>query len=320
MDLAALEIFRAVVEEGGITRAAERLHRVQSNVTTRIRQLEASLGVPLFLREGKRMVLTPAGQNLHGYACRLLELADEARHAVHPSKPHGRLRIASMESTAASRLPAILAGYHQAWPDVQLELVTVSTEQAMLALTRFEADCAFVAEPVLDTALASRAAFREELVIIASARHPPIRSAADLLTPTLLAFEHGCNYRQRLETWYLKDRDTPRRTLELGSYHALIACAAAGIGVAIMPRSVLALYRNPPDISVHPLGDAGRVPTLVVWHPSMASAALMALIDALDTPAADDNAGGDEARPERTAAPHADVAAIAATTAAVAAA
>jgi len=78
MDLAELRIFRAVVHEGGVTRAAERLHRVQSNVTTRIRQLEEKVGTPLFIREGKRLHLTPSGQLLLGFADRLLALADEA--------------------------------------------------------------------------------------------------------------------------------------------------------------------------------------------------------------------------------------------------
>ena len=64
MDLAALEIFRAVAAEGSVTRAAERLGRVQSNVTTRVQQLEEQLGAPLFLREGRRMLLTPAGESL----------------------------------------------------------------------------------------------------------------------------------------------------------------------------------------------------------------------------------------------------------------
>lgn len=146
MDLASLEIFRTVVREGGVTRAAAQLHRVQSNVTTRIRQLEASLGVPLFVREGKRMVLTPAGQTLLTYADDLLRLAAEARQAVQPREPHGRLRIASMESTAASRLPTLLASLHQRWPRVQLELVTMTTRQSVQALSRFEVDCAFIAE------------------------------------------------------------------------------------------------------------------------------------------------------------------------------
>ncbi|WER45052.1 LysR substrate-binding domain-containing protein [Cupriavidus sp. WKF15] len=286
MDLAALEIFRTVVEAGGVTRAAERLHRVQSNVTTRIRQLEESLGVELFLRDGKRMVLTPAGQTLFDYACRMLRLAEEARHAVLPSRPHGRLRIASMESTAASRLPAMLAAYHQAWPDVQLELVTLATRQALEALERFEADCAFVAEPLGNPALASRPAFEEELVVIARAGHRPIRSAADLETSTLLGFEPGCNYRARLEAWHAAGGAAPPRVLELNSYHTIVACAAAGIGAAIVPRSVLGLYRDLPAISVHGLGEAGRVRTLLAWHPAMASAALDALVQALPAPGA----------------------------------
>src|SRR4030081_282738 len=89
MDLSDLLIFSAVVREGGVTRAAERLHRVQSNVTTRIRQLEEDLSVALFIREGKRLHLAPAGQVLLDYAERLLALADEARGAVQDARPRG---------------------------------------------------------------------------------------------------------------------------------------------------------------------------------------------------------------------------------------
>jgi len=281
MDLAALEIFRTVVEAGGITRAATRLHRVQSNVTTRIRQLEQSLGVELFVRDGRRMVLTPAGQTLFDYARRILQLSDEARQAVQPAHPHGRLRIASMESTAASRLPTVLARYHQAWPEVELELVTLPTRQALEALRRFEVDCAFVAEPLDDAELVKRPGFTEELVVIASAQHPPIHTPADLERPTLLAFEAGCNYRARFEDWYNRCGHPAGRVIQLGSYHAIVTCAAAGIGVAIMPRSVLALYRNLPQISIHPLGEEGRVTTVLAWHRAMGSAALTALADML---------------------------------------
>ena len=89
MDFADLRIFNTVVRAGGITRAAEKLHRVQSNVTTRIRQLEQDLGVPLFIREGKRLHLTPAGHLLIDYADRLLALAEDARNAVQDPRPRG---------------------------------------------------------------------------------------------------------------------------------------------------------------------------------------------------------------------------------------
>src|SRR3954453_171697 len=82
MDLSDLHIFRSVVQAGGVTRAAERLNRVQSNITTRVRQLEAELGVELFMRAGKRLHLTPSGQVLLDYAERLLDLAAEAREAL----------------------------------------------------------------------------------------------------------------------------------------------------------------------------------------------------------------------------------------------
>jgi DNA-binding transcriptional LysR family regulator len=288
MDLASLEIFRMVVREGGVTRAAQQLNRVQSNVTTRIRQLEASLGVQLFVRENKRMVLTPAGQTLLTYADDILRLATEARQAVQPREPHGRLRIASMESTAASRLPTLLATLHQRWPRVQLELVTMTTRQSIQALSNFEVDCAFIAETAslanTRAAMTTLPAFAEELVLIAHRAHPPIRRAGDVQSPALLGFEPGCAYRQLIEDWFAADGVVPSRVLELGSYHAIIACAAAGIGVALVPRSVLELYTNAPEISVHELGKPGRVDTVLAWHRDMAGPALQALLQVLREP------------------------------------
>ena len=111
MDLADLHIFRSVVQAGGVTRAAERLNRVQSNVTTRVRQLEAELGVDLFIRNGKRLHLSPAGQLLLDYADRLLDLAQEAREALHDEAPRGLLRLGAMESTASVRLPVPMNEY-----------------------------------------------------------------------------------------------------------------------------------------------------------------------------------------------------------------
>ncbi len=122
MDLSDLRIFTTVVREGGVTRAAEKLNRVQSNVTTRIRQLEEDLGVALFIREGKRLHLAPAGQALLGYADRLLALADEARASVRDPRPRGLFRLGSMESTAAVKLPKALNEYHRLYPEVTLEL------------------------------------------------------------------------------------------------------------------------------------------------------------------------------------------------------
>src|SRR5262245_15391238 len=195
MDLADLRIFRSVVNEGGITRAAEKLHRVQSNVTTRVRQLESDLGVDLFIREGKRLHVSPAGKLLLGYADRLLSLAQEAREAVQDVKPRGVLRLGAMESTAAVRLPAPLNAYHQRYPDVAIELRTDSTQDLPAGVLNGELDAALLAEPVADEPFDKTVIYDEELVIVTASRHGPIRSPRDARPSTVLAFEQGCPYR-----------------------------------------------------------------------------------------------------------------------------
>ena len=111
MDLVALQIFKTVAEAGGITKAAARLHRVQSNITTRVKQLEARLGTRLFHRQKRRLVLSAEGRTLLDYAERLLRLSSEAEAALRNGAPRGVLRIGSLESTAATRLPPVLSRY-----------------------------------------------------------------------------------------------------------------------------------------------------------------------------------------------------------------
>ncbi len=289
MDLSALTIFQAVVRENGVTRAAAKLNRVQSNVTTRIRQLEEDLGAPLFIRDGRRLVLSPAGATLLPYAERLLALADEARHAVAENRPRGRLRLGTMESTAASRLPVALAKYHQCWPDVSLELVTGVTQSLIERVRNFDIDAALIARPVHadtlpDTQFSSVPVFREELVLITPRGHAPVTSAHDVIGKTLIAFEQGCGYRSYAWRWYAAVGLQPGRVLELRSYHAIVACVAAGAGVAVAPRSVLELTRLGDEIAWHSLGDLGAIDTLLVWRNGHFSAALNALRELLANP------------------------------------
>src|ERR1700730_956422 len=171
MDLSDLRIFSTVVREGSVTRAAERLHRVQSNVTTRVRQLEEDLSVTLFIREGKRLHLAPAGQVLLAYADRLLALAGEARGAVQDARPRGTFRLGAMESTAAVRLPRLLSEYHRRHPGVTLELRIGNPQVLAGAILAGELDAALVAEPIADAPFEKVFAFEEELVIIRPIDH-----------------------------------------------------------------------------------------------------------------------------------------------------
>lgn len=118
MDLTQLEMFNAVASTGSITRAAQRVHRVPSNLTTRIRQLEADLGVELFIRENQRLRLSPAGHSFLRYSQQILATVDEARMVVAGDEPQGLFSLGSLESTAAVRIPSTLAHFNQRYPKI----------------------------------------------------------------------------------------------------------------------------------------------------------------------------------------------------------
>ncbi len=280
MDFASLLVFKTVVDEGGITQAARKLHRVQSNVTTRIQQLEASLGAQLFVRDKRRLHLSPAGELFLGYANELLRLSEQARTAVSGDSPQGTLRIGSLESTVASRLPALLSRYHERYPRVSIELSTGTNDSLIEAVATRKLEAAFVAECKPGSALEVLPAFKEQLTVISASSHAPIRRPRDVRGDTVIAFPTGCAYRRRLQGWLATESIVPERTLELASYHAIVSCVAAGTGVAFVPRSVLDTFRGIAQIAAYDLpAAAAKVTTPLVWRKGESSLALNALRD-----------------------------------------
>jgi len=278
MDLVELRIFKAVAEQGGITRAAAALHRVQSNVTTRVKQLERRLGTRLFHRQGRQLVLSAEGKVLLAYADRLLRLSSEAQAALKGSAPHGLLRIGALESTAATRLPPVLARYHRAYPAVRLELATGTSGALVDKVLREDIEAAFVAEPFAAQGLETQHAFSEELVLITPKDHARVSSPKDLGQRTILAFATGCSYRRRLEAWLGRSSVVAERVMEYGSYHAIVACTAAGSGVAIVPRSVLRASGMEAQLAVHALpAKVAQARTMLVWRRGHRSSLLDAL-------------------------------------------
>jgi DNA-binding transcriptional LysR family regulator len=278
LDLDALHIFRTVAEQGGITRAAAKLNRVQSNVTTRVKQLEERLGTQLFLRERRKLTLSPEGRLLLAYADELLRLSSEAQAAVKSGTPRGTFRIGTLESTAAARLPPILSRYHLEYPEVQIELVTGTSGALVARLHAFEIEAAFVAEPFTPAGLEFAHAFDEELVVIAPRSSKPVRSPRDIGARTVIAFAAGCSYRRRLEEWLGHDSVVPSQVMEFGSYHAIIACVCAGTGIAIVPRSVLKVANAEKQLTVSPLpARTAKARTVLAWRAGHNSIALQAL-------------------------------------------
>ena len=175
MDAADLRIFEAVARLGSMSRAARELNTVQSNVTTRIRLLEAELQVTLFERHSRGIALTPAGQRLLGHAGRVRQALEDARRAVlDDGTPRGTLTIGALETTAAFRLSPALATYAAAHPDVDLVLRTGTTEELIREVLERRLEGAFACGPVEHAELEQETLFREKLVVLTAP--PPRRS------------------------------------------------------------------------------------------------------------------------------------------------
>ena len=278
MDLGDLRIFVAVVEEGGILGASRKLHRVPSNVTTRIKQLEESTSSQLFYLHKQRLHLSPSGELLLSFALRLLRLANEATSALAGSVPSGVLRLGALESTTASRLPDVLAEYHKDFPEVRVELMTGTNDALIAAVLERRVDAAFVAERPSGGELTSLPLFTERLTLISSSSHPRVRKPQDVALDSVIAFPNGCAYRRRLYRWLGDTSGVRTRTLDLASYHAMVACVGAGAGIALVPESVLETIPLA-KVQRHPLPrEHSHVVTPLVWRINEQSPALGALV------------------------------------------
>lgn len=271
MELVDLKVFCAVAQCGGINAAARSLRRVPSNVTARVQRLESDLGAQLFSRQARALCLTVAGREFLPKARDLLRLAEQCRESLHLTEPGGTLRIGAMESAAAVHLPALLARYHRTFPQVKLELSTGSSGalQEQLGANRVEA--IFAVEGRTSRSLATAPAFTDTLVLISAAGRATVRGPGDLAGETVLAFVAGCVFRARLETWLGRRAEGVLRVVEMTSYHAMLGCVAAGMGVALVPRSVVELCSAPEALKVHPIpARLARVQTSLMWNPTPA--------------------------------------------------
>jgi len=266
MEYADLRIFEAVARHGSMNRAAVELNTVQSNVTTRIRILEQQLGAQLFHRGRHGAVLTAAGQRLLPYVAKMGALMKEAQEATRDDgEPRGRLRIGSLETTAALRLPHVLTAFMQAYPAVDLAVTTGTSCELVADVLEHRLDAAFVTGPVDHADLSEEAIYREELMLVTA---PSLRHLSDLGRERefkIVVFRHGCSYRQRLENVLARRGIQTAKPLEFGSLDAIIGCVTAGVGVTLLPKAVIApAWRNGAVVAHELPPDEARVTTVVV--------------------------------------------------------
>ena len=204
MDIQELKYFCAVASEGSLSKAAQKLHYAQSNLSTKIMQLEQELGCPLFYRNNHGVILTPKGELLLKYAVNLINLAEETLIAVKDdTTAQGMIKIGSMESTAAAYLSEFLVGFREKNPQITVQVETGTTEKILQEVLEHRVNGGFVAGPVRHPELFTKQVRTEKLCLIASRSLAADGSIQSMLSCPLLVFPQGCSYRRILECWML---------------------------------------------------------------------------------------------------------------------
>lgn len=246
MNLEDLRVFIEVAKEGNITKTADNLNFVQSNVTAKIKRLEQNYETKLFYRHKHGVNLTSTGIILLSYAEQVLHLMNDAEKVLkNSSVPNGSLSIGSMETTAATRLPDILSVYHDQYPQVDLSLQTGATEDLIKSALNRKVEGAFVAGEVNNPELESMDVFQEELVLVSKVNALSSADYEQLKDETIIVFKSGCFYRDTFDKWLGSMGVRPTKIMELNTLDGVIGCVKAGLGISLLPKSVAdSLYQN----------------------------------------------------------------------------
>jgi DNA-binding transcriptional LysR family regulator len=273
MEVRQLQTFCVLAEELNFTRTAERVFTVQSNVTSQIKALEGELGVPLFDRLAKKVVLTEAGRRFRPYAEKALAAMDQGYRAVKfGTEPAGPLNIGAPESVLTYRLPEVLKLFRKRYPKVELVFRPDSDMKLADELECGKLDLAISMSDSIDGEHLSSITMRsEDIYLFATADHPLANAKKvfpkDLVDQTLLLTESGCGYRKKLDMQLAAANVRPQHVTEFSSVEAIKQCVQAGMGIGLLPEIVIACELKKRQFMVmnwH--GPKMSIATHIVWH------------------------------------------------------
>ncbi|MDQ0171017.1 LysR family transcriptional regulator [Paenibacillus tundrae] len=281
MESGDLRIFQVVAQQGNLTKAAERLGYVQSNVTARIKYLEAEVGTLLFIRHNRGMTLSPAGELLLTYADKIIGLLNEAEKALCATdEPAGPLRIGSTQTAAAVRLPELFASYYTLYPSVSLSLSTGNSQYLIDQVLGYELEGAFIGCSCDHPDLSAVPIYDEELFIVSSGIRPENQ---ELVEKPVLVYSMGCSYRQILEDWLRSNGVNRPVIMEFGTLEAIISGVTSGMGISLLPEIVIRQHLQQGLLRKHslPLGMNHMMTYFITRKDAFVSSALRAFMDLL---------------------------------------
>ncbi len=279
MDIEDLRTLCIVVKEGSVTRAAQKLCRVPSAVSSRLRTLETEFGTVLFLRQNRRMIPTAEGLTLAQEASRLVDEADQLAARFRRQAPGGLLRIGTLDSIAGARLPGPLAELLSRWPALAPSVTVGVSQDLVTNLRKRMLDAALLVDAPSSEEFCRRPVYEETLCLAMPASQSPVVRPQELKKHCVIAYPAGCSYRDRLLQWFAQSGSAPERLIEVSSYSAILASVAAGMGVAAVPKNIAQSSAQSGAITLQPLPEPLSVAVVeLVWP----AGGLTANVKALD--------------------------------------
>ncbi len=258
MEILALKTFKAVVDEGGIKGAADKLHTVQSNITNRIQKLERELDTKLFTLAGRKLQLTPSGQQLCKYAEDILQLEHQAKSAILRDKGSYELRIGMPETFAAVHMPLALKQLKQDYPNIQTKIFTDTSDRLVLAVLNNKVDCAAIGNAPKHEKLSVIPIVKEELVMVT-----PAESHYD---PVLFVRDEGCGYRNHAFLWQQKAGRGSDELMIMSSADGVLGCISAGLGYTIIGKNMVVGSRYEKSLIMTPVTHGPKYVTLSIVY------------------------------------------------------
>lgn len=257
MDSSLLKVFVEVARENSITKAANKLNFAQSNVTSRIKQLEKSLGFALFHRVPKGVILSKEGEKLYPYAVEIVKKVELATFSMKNINNQEHLIIGSTESNATTRIVPFLVQLHSDFPNMSLELITNTTREITKELLDYKVDIAFISGIPKNNDLIVLNKVNEDIVIV----EPKIGNAPNVF----LSFKNGCAYNEFGQNYLKNSSNEDFKTLEFGNYEIILGCVKAGMGKSLLPMSIVKKHKYENDLKITALPkELANMPTCLV--------------------------------------------------------
>lgn len=231
MDSNLLKVFVEVANQKSISKAALNLGFAQSNVTSRIQQLEKSLDICLFHRVPKGVILTTEGEKLYSYAVEIVKKIELANYEMKNINYQKHLIIGSTESNASTRLIPFLLKLNKDFPNMNLELITNTTKETLKNVLNYKVDIAFISGEPQNEELIVLNKIDENIVLVEPKNQPAPN--------TFLSFKNGCAYNEYGQNYLKSFLSEDYKHLEFGNYETILGCVKAGMGKSILPLSII---------------------------------------------------------------------------------